>query len=82
MKVLTVTLAICLTGCTSPPQLSSLDSFEQTCVKENSSVIRSEWNRYEFDQFRTVVYPNWRTNYRDWAEAECRLGRRIASFHP
>ena len=77
-----VLFTIGLAGCVSAPEPGSLEAIAQACAKKQSSVIWREWHDYEWSEYKTITYPNWRADHHQWAKTECRLGQRIASFHP
>lgn len=94
MKVLTGTmaggltgnvLALALAGCAgadATPAALPAGDLSAACIEDRIHRIRRDWIRYESVSLERVVFPDWRTHARRWAQVECERGQMVAAFHP
>ncbi len=78
-------LALALAGCAgvdAPPEPSGGEDLASACIEDRIRRIQRDWIMYESVSLERIVFPDWRTHARRWAQVECERGQAVAAFHP
>lgn len=75
-----IIVMLVVVGCASSPEPNA--DLARACMTERTAVIQQAWARYESVTGERVFFPDWRSQARQWAYAECMNGRPVAAYYP